>query len=44
MKNRALDFFRRAIGTTHADNEHLIYAGLADLGAIEDIDRLEATG
>lgn len=43
MKNRALVFFRRSIGKTHADNVHLILHGLADLGAVEDIYGIETT-
>jgi tetratricopeptide (TPR) repeat protein len=42
MKERALEFYRRAIGTSHPDNAHLILAGFAGLGAVEDIYRIEA--
>jgi tetratricopeptide (TPR) repeat protein len=42
MKERALEFYRCAIGTSHPENAHLILAGFADLRAVEDIHRMDA--
>ena len=41
-KEKALHFYRQAIGKTHKDNVGVLLSGLADLQAVEDIERAEA--